>query len=278
MAAPWKGGIIIHLICVDDEQLALDNFRLTVEQMPGVESLHLFQTGQEALQWARNHEVTVAFLDMEMPSMHGLQLARELHAINENIVVVFVTAFSNFALEAFSVDAVGYLMKPYTREEVHKELRKATRLLPIAEQKITITTIPFFSILIDGVELRIPNSKCKEMLAFFVDRGGVAASAGDIIACLWPDRPNDESTGTLLRVTYNRLLHLLADAGIGHILESQNRQRWLVKERVDCDLYRILAGDTNAGKSYAGEYLREYSWSEPTNARLARLLNYVEYY
>ena len=278
MAAPWKGGILIHLICVDDEQLALDNFRLTVENMHGVESLQLFKTGQEALEWARKHEVTAAFLDMEMASMHGLQLARELHAINEDISIVFVTAFSHFALEAFGADAIGYLLKPYTREEVRKELRKVARYMPSPEQKISITTIPFFSIRIDGVELRIPNSKCKEMLAFFVDRGGVAASAGDIIANLWPDRPNDEATGTLLRVTYNRLLHLLTDAGIGHILESQNRQRWLVKECVDCDLYRILAGDVNAGKSYAGEYLREYSWAEATNARLARILNYVEQY
>ena len=278
MATPWKGGIIIHLICVDDEQLALDNFRLTVKDLPGVESLHLFQTGQEALDWAKSHEVTVAFLDMEMPTIHGLHLAKALHALNANISVVFVTAFSHFALEAFAVDAVGYIMKPYTREDVLKELHKAARLMPITEHKISITTIPFFSIHIDGVELRISNNKCKEMLAFFVDRNGVAASAGDIIACLWPDRPNDEATGTLLRVTYNRLLHLLTDAGIGHILDSQNRQRWLIKEHVDCDLYRILAGDKKAGKSYAGEYLREYSWSEATNARLARLLNYVEHY
>lgn len=249
---------------------------MTVKNMHDVESLHLFKTGQEALNWARHHEVTAAFLDMEMASMHGLQLARELHAINENINVVFVTAFSNFALEAFAADAVGYILKPYTREEVRKELRKVARYNPLAEQLVSITTIPFFAVHIDGVELRIPNSKCKEMLAFFVDRGGVAASAGDIIACLWPDRPKDESTGTLLRVTYNRLLHLLEEAGIGYILESRNRQRWLVKERVDCDLYRILAGDMNAGKGYAGEYLREYSWAECTNARLARLLNYVD--
>ena len=266
----------MHIICVDDEQLALDNFRLTVENMHGVESLHLFKTGPEALDWARTHEVTIAFLDMEMSSMHGLQLARELHAINEDIAVVFITAFTQFALEAFAADAIGYILKPYTREDIRKELRKAARYLPAAEQHVSITTIPFFSIFVDGTEVRIPSNKCKEMLAFFVDRAGAAASAGDIISCLWPDRANDEATGTLLRVTYNRLFRLLEDAGIGHILVSKNRQRWLVREHVDCDLYRILAGDLDAGKSYAGEYLREYSWAEATNARLTKLLNYVE--
>ena len=276
MAAAWKGGILIHIICVDDEQLALDNFRLTVENMHDVETLHLFNSAQEALKWARTHEVTAAFLDMEMSSMHGLQLAKELHAINENIGVVFVTAFSQFALEAFAADAVGYILKPYTREDVRKELRKIARYMPTAGQNISITTIPCFSIRVDGVALRIPSSKCKELLAFFVDRGGVAVSAGEVISCLWPERPNDETTGTLLRVTYNRLIHLLEDAGIGHILVSKNRQRWLVRDSVDCDVYRILAGDLEAGKSYAGEYLREYAWAESTNARLARLLKYEE--
>ena len=246
--------------------------------MHGVESLHLFQSGQEALAWARGHEVTVAFLDMEMSSMHGLQLARELHNINADIAVVFITAFGQFALEAFAADAIGYILKPYTREDVRKELRKAARYSSTTDQHVSITTIPYFSICVDGMEVRIPSSKCKELLAFFVDRAGTAASAGDIIASLWPDRANDEATGTLLRVTYNRLFRLLEDAGIGHILVSKNRQRWLVRESVDCDLYRILAGDLEAGKAYAGEYLREYSWAEATNARLTKLLNYVENY
>lgn len=276
MAAAWKGGSLIHIIYVDDEQLALDNFRLTVEDMQGVESLQLFHSGEEALAWARNHEVNAAFLDMEMGSMHGLQLARRLHAIDENIGVVFVTAFSQFALEAFATDAVGYILKPYTREEVRKELRKVARYAPMAKQSISIATIPILSLRVDGREIRIPSSKCRELLAFFVDREGVPASAGEIIACLWPERPNDEATGTLLRVTYNRLTHLLENAGIGHILVSKNRQRWLERESVDCDLYRILSGDLEAGKSYAGEYLREYSWAESTNARLARILKYEQ--
>lgn len=245
--------------------------------MQGVESIHLFQSGKMALEWARTHEVNAAFLDMEMASMHGLQLAKELHAINENIGVVFVTAFSQYALEAFAADAVGYILKPYTREDVRRELLKVGRYQPIASQNVTITTIPFFSISVDGREVRIPSSKCKEMLAFFVDRAGVAASAGEIISCLWPERGMDEATGTLLRVTYNRLMRLLEDAGIGHILLSKNRQRWLVKESVDCDLYRILDGDLEASKGYAGEYLREYSWAESTNARLTQLLNYVDH-
>ena len=247
-----------------------------MENVQGVETLRTFQSGKDALDWARSHEVNAAFLEMEMPSMHGLQLAKKLHAINENIGVVFLTASGQFALEAFAVDAIGYVLKPYTCEDIRRELHKVERYMPRARQRITITTIPYFSIHVDGREVRIPSKKCRELLAFFVDRAGIAVSSGEIVSCVWPERADDEATGTLLRVTYNRLFHFLEDAGIGHILASQNRQRWLVRESVDCDLYRILEGDLEAGRTYTGEYLREYSWSEYTNARLAKLLNYVE--
>ena len=146
--------------------------------------------------------------------MHGLQLAKELHAIDENIGVVFVMAFSQFALEAFAVDSIGYSLKPYTPEEMRGELRKVARYMPTAGQRIRITTIPLFSIRVDGKKIRIPSNKCRELLAFFVDRAGIAVSSGEIVSCLWPERANDEATIALLRVTYNRLLHLLEDAGI----------------------------------------------------------------
>ena len=160
----------MNLIYVDDEQRALDNFRLTVENMHGVDSLQLFKTGQEALEWAKTHQVDAAFLDMQMDAMHGLEVARALHKLDEDICVVFVTAYSQFALEAFAADAVGYIMKPYTREEVRKELKKAARYTPAAEQNVVIKTIPTFSIRVDGKELRMPNTKCKEMLALLLEK------------------------------------------------------------------------------------------------------------
>ena len=115
----------MHVICVDDERPALDNFRLTVAPFLEIESLQLFQEGKAALDWAREYPVDVAFLDMEMPGIHGLQLAMELKEINQNVRIVFITAYGKYALEAFSVDAVGYVLKPYTRKDIRKELDKA---------------------------------------------------------------------------------------------------------------------------------------------------------
>lgn len=82
----------MHIIYVDDERPALDNFRLTVASFREIESLNMFQDGEEALQWVRTHPVDAAFLDMEMPGIHGLGLAMKIREINPRIPVIFITA------------------------------------------------------------------------------------------------------------------------------------------------------------------------------------------
>ncbi len=261
----------MHVIYVDDEKPALDNFRLTVAGFKEVETLELFDEGEAALTWAGKHVVDVAFLDMEMPRLHGLALAMKLKEINKNTRVIFVTAFSQYALDAWNVDATGYVLKPYTAQDIRKELEKCT-YHPLPSSHIVIQTIPTLVILVDGKALYIPGTKPRELLALLVDRGDQGVTTGEGIACLWPDRPNDTGTQSLFRMTYKRLADTLEEAGIGQILFSSSNRRYLRIEQVDCDLYRILSGDTAAAKRYAGQYLQEYSWAEERNGQLYRML------
>ena len=102
----------MHIIYVDDEKPALDNFRLTTANFSEIAHLEMFQDGSMALDFARTHTVDAAFLDMEMPGIHGLELAKKLKEHDPHIRVVFVTAYSQYALDAWGVDATGYLLKP----------------------------------------------------------------------------------------------------------------------------------------------------------------------
>ena len=255
------------VIYVDDEKPALDNFRWTMANFSEIDRLDMFQDGQQALDFVRTHTVDVAFLDMEMPGLHGLELAKELKAHDPEIRIVFVTAYSQYALDAWGVDATGYLLKPYTASDIRKELNKCTyHRLP--SQQVLIQTIPTLSVVVHGVPLRISASKPRELLALLVDRGDRGITAGEGIACLWPDRANDANTQSLMRMTYKRLADVLEDVGAGHIIDSRDNRRFLRTEYVDCDLYRILKGDKQAAKVYAGQYLQEYSWAEERNSQL----------
>lgn len=169
----------MRIICVDDEKPALENFRLTAEGIPQVSSLELFLDGKSALEWVKGHKTDAAFLDMEMPGLHGLELARRLKEAEPNICIIFVTAYSQYALEAFGVDAIGYLLKPYTCQEVQKELEKAARFRPKPVKHIVIQTIPVFSVSIDGKVLNLGRTKPEELLALLVDRADAGITAGE---------------------------------------------------------------------------------------------------
>lgn len=266
----------MHVIYVDDEKPARENFRLTVADFKDIETLQLFERGEQAVLWAKEHKVDAAFLDIEMSGLHGIELAKELTAMNENICIVFVTAYSQYALEAFKVDAVGYILKPYSKEEVRKELDKVQRMRPLPEKRIEITTIPSFSVLVDGVILKISNAKAKELFALLVDRAGSGITGSEVISYLWPDRASDVNTQSLYRMTLKRLMDVLREVGVEKIIETSGREKYLVTELVECDLYRILEGNKDAARCYAGEYMREYSWAETRNAQLSSMLKHGE--
>lgn len=77
---------------------------------------------------------------------------------------------------------------------------------------------------------------------------------------------------SLFRMTWKRLADSLENAGVGDIIATTDGRRCLKTEKVECDLYRILAGEREAIKKYNGEYLREYEWAEDKNAQIYRMV------
>ena len=258
----------MRVICVDDEKPVLDNFARKVKDISLVESLELFQDAEQVIEWVSENKVDVAFLDVEMPMVNGIELARRMKKIDEDIRIIFVTAYTQYALDAFRVDALGYLLKPYSKEEIKKELEKASLMRVKPKKNVKIQTMPDFVVTVNNHILHFERSKPEELLALLVDKAEVGMTVGEAIACLWPERPADESTKTLYRVTFHRLMEILKNTGIDHIIETKGRKRYLVMELVDCDLYQLLNGDTEMIQGYTGEYLKRYSWAETRNAQL----------
>lgn len=203
-----------------------------------------------------------------MPVMNGIELAKRLKEIDRNIRIVFVTAFDQYALQAFGVEAIGYLLKPYSREDVESELEKASYVRPRPKKKVEIRTMPDLLITVDGNPLQIGHTKQEELLALLVDRGEVGITGGDAIACLWSDRTSSDSS---YRVTMLRLRDKLKEAGIEYIIGTKGKTKFIRTDQVECDLYQMLAGDAKVIAEYSGAYLRRYSWAEERNAQLGEI-------
>lgn len=116
----------LNCIAVDDEPLALGLVCTFIEKTPFLELAGSFSNGVDALQAIQNGGIDVAFLDIQMPDLTGLELARILEKSPERAPrVVFTTAFNQFAHEGYKVDALDYLLKPFNYEEFLKAATKA---------------------------------------------------------------------------------------------------------------------------------------------------------
>jgi two-component system response regulator AlgR len=118
----------VNVLIVDDEALARDRLARMVAQLDGHEVVGQAANGREALDVALAVRPDVVLLDIRMPGMDGLEAARHLAALAEPPAVVFCTAYEEHAIEAFDVQAVGYLLKPVRRERLAAALGQAVRV------------------------------------------------------------------------------------------------------------------------------------------------------
>ncbi|WP_134702409.1 LytTR family DNA-binding domain-containing protein [Ammoniphilus sp. YIM 78166] len=114
----------IRIIIAEDERLAREELKYLLEQEEDIEVLPSASNGLELLQLVEEHEPDVVFLDIHMPEMQGLQAARMLSSRKNSPFIVFSTAHEDYAVEAFDLDAVDYLLKPYDHHRLKQTLQR----------------------------------------------------------------------------------------------------------------------------------------------------------
>lgn len=124
----------IKTLVVDDEPLALDLVRGYVEQTPFLQLVGSCNNAQEAFEAIEASDVQLVFLDVQMPGMSGLSLAKALNT-NDAPKIVFTTAYGEYALEGFKLDAVDYLLKPFDFDEFMKAATKARRIIEMENKE-----------------------------------------------------------------------------------------------------------------------------------------------
>ena len=121
-------GVPLSVLIVDDEQPARDRLQRLVAELPGFFVTGSCANGADALALVGKLHPAVVLLDVRMPGMTGIEVARHLGALEEPPAIVFTTAYDEYALQAFESHAVGYLLKPVRRERLEDALKHASRL------------------------------------------------------------------------------------------------------------------------------------------------------
>lgn len=122
--------MILNCIVVDDEPLALGLVSRFVEQTPFLKLVGRYASAVDALKAIHSLKVDLIFLDIQMPDLSGIEMARLQNRGTDKPRIIFTTAYNQFAIEGFRVDALDYLLKPFNYEEF---LRAAQKALDYAE-------------------------------------------------------------------------------------------------------------------------------------------------
>lgn len=128
---------MLRCLAVDDEPLALRLVSSYIEQTPFLELAGSCSNAVAALAAIRNDNIQLVFLDIQMPDFNGIELARVLAGHANAPRIIFTTAFHNFAIEGYKVDALDYLLKPFSYEEFLKAATKAEAYFELHRQKTT---------------------------------------------------------------------------------------------------------------------------------------------
>jgi two-component system, LytTR family, response regulator len=136
-------------IVVDDEQLARDELRFLLEQLDDVDVVAQAGDGVEALRVIEEHQPDLVMLDVQMPGLTGFEVARRVMQAGIESQLVFVTAYDQYAIDAFEVNAVDYLLKPVEPERLATAVERVRKRLAAEKVKKEADLEPLLQMLAD---------------------------------------------------------------------------------------------------------------------------------
>ena len=261
----------MYVLAVDDERIMLKELTIELGQVFPNADIQGFQDPMEAEQWASDlaqegRSLDYAFLDIRMRGMSGIELARRLKKLHPGTVLIFCTAYTEYAFDAVGMYAKGYLMKPISAENIVRTLDEMVydwrKSLDVQNQSFWIKTFGNFEVFVDGKPLVFEREKAKEMLAFLVDRAGATVTTEQLAVVLWEDRPYDKTLKNYVSTVLGSLRRTLRKVGKEDILIKTRNHLSLNPEKIKCDAYDYEKGVMSAVNSFRGEYMVNYSWAE----------------
>lgn len=265
----------MRIIAVDDEELALEGCINAIKKVEPEARVEGFTSGNEALEKADELKPQIAFLDVEMRTENGVNIAKRLQEKNPEINIVFVTGYSEYMKEAFELYASGYILKPVTAKKVQSEFEHLR--FPVVDEntpktnKLRVQTFGEFEVFTEsGLPLDFAYTKTRELLAVLIDANGAMRTFDQIMDKIWQDEDDAGSHRSYLRNLFADMARIFAEKGCSQALIRRRGEAGINKQYFECDYFDFLDGKKDSS-GFTGEYMNQYSWAEPTLGKLFQL-------
>lgn len=265
----------MKILLLDDEQPALHLLEtLLVECLNTSPEISSFTDPWDALEFAKQERPEIIFLDIEMPKMNGMDFAERILQLKLNSAIIFVTAYEKYAVEAFELNALDYILKPVQPNRLCMALervmgRRQQGLEPSHDSKelrLQIACFGKFRISYLGEEIKMRTRKALELAAYLVHHNGNYVSKYDIIETLWEDFDGDRAM-----VHFYTTAHYLRAALFPYqkepLIEHDQGAYRFRTDLVECD-YTLFQSASHSDylsliNFYKGRYLgaNDYLWA-----------------
>lgn len=247
----------MKILLVDDEELQLLRLEKACKNILPDDEFFVYTNPLKALEDPNIDKIDLAFLDIEMPGINGIRLAKKLKSINPLIKIIFVTAYNDYALEAYKVHASGYVSKPVSEAKIKEEIDELTNTINLKPtKKLQVKCFGNFEIFYNGEPLKFAYQKSKEVLAYLIDREGSSISINELNAVLW-----EEDHKSYLRNLIADIQQTLKTIDCSDVFIKRHSECSIDVSKIDCDAYEYKKDNPDAIRMYRGEYMVQYPWA-----------------
>ena len=266
----------MRIVCVDDERLSLQFIEKQLEQIEDISIAAMFTNPLEAKEYILNEAIDTAFLDVQMPGLNGIQLAEQILEYKPDLNIVFVTAYDQYAVEAFQLNALDYVIKPTKVERLHQTIKRVkTKLKDTANDRdlneedcplrIKVSNYLAFEEkpnVFQPVSWR--TSKSQELFIYLLHNRNRLVEKSAIIDLLWYDYDLEKAYALLYTTVYNTRKQLkkyrpniqLYNRSDGYLLELRDVEIDLVQW--ENELLQL----SKVNEMTIAEYERIMAWNE----------------
>lgn len=283
--------ILIKALIIDDEKPAIINLERFLDMYSEIEVVGAYTEIDDAFKKAKEENINLIFLDIEMPKINGIEAAKKILEIDNNIQIVFITAYNHYAVDAFEVEAIDYVMKPIMKRRLDKTIERIINrhkqiygeLLKLPQHQIVC--FGNFEILRGNQSIKWRTFKAKELAAYLIHNRGKFVNKYKIIEDLWPDK-DDEQAIKLLHTNIYYVRNGLKSLNLEQAIIYSNEMYKFDIEGIFCDVDEfesVLKNNLSASGNidnyvksielYNAEYLEgnDYSWAFIERERLSKM-------
>jgi len=292
----------MKIILIDDEYLSLNFLEQLLQKMGNVQIVGKYMDPFEGKEAILQQEVDAVFLDIHLPEINGIELAEQILEKKPKLHVIFVTAYDDYAVQAFELNALDYLLKPIGNERLLKTWQRIKDRVPAQTVENVSLTQPlqiklFRQLSIETEDqqstfIRWRTSSAQELFLYLLQHRGQLVRKSVMVDLLWPDTDTSKTYSQLYTAVYHIRKNLqrfephikLENVMDGYILSLEDVQvdvdEWekhlralppLTDKTID-EYEKLMA-------AYTGDYLQEYEywWAESERHRLKLLWQHTSF-